>query len=130
MDFMSVVIAELILAFFLLIAGEVFYYLIEEDLRLAVVKILLRILLTFGAPLIVGYIVFGATVSMAVLMFSYLAGVFVCGIYLRPIIIAREHQILLDLPYFDMKNYPFLSAGSLVVAYWMMADLCIKKIIE
>ncbi|AVS64734.1 hypothetical protein M5C97_03610 [Acidovorax sp. NCPPB 3859] len=127
---MSLVIAELIFAFYLLIAGEVFYYLIEGDLRHAVAKILLRILLVFGAPLIVGYIVFGATVSMAVLMFSYLAGVFICGIYLKPIIIERQHQILLDLPYFDMEKYPFLSAGSLVIAYWVMAALFIKEIIE
>lgn len=127
---MSLVIAELIVAFFLLIAGEVVYYLIEGDLRLAAVKILLRILLVFGAPLIVGYVVFGATLPMAVLVFFYLAGVLICGVYLKPIMVEREHQILLDLPYFDMKKHPFLSAGSLVIAYWVMAALFIKEIVE
>ncbi|WP_208934665.1 hypothetical protein [Paracidovorax avenae] len=127
---MSLVIAESILAFFLLIAGEVFYYLIEDDLRHAVAKILLRILLAFGAPLIVGYIVFGATLPMAVLVFFYFAGVSICGIYLKPIIVEREHQILLDLPYFDMEKHPFLSAGSLVIAYWVIAAFFIKEIVE
>ncbi|WP_415267472.1 hypothetical protein [Acidovorax sacchari] len=118
------------LVLFLCLAGEVFYFSVEDDLDGLRVKTFLRLFFDFAAPLIVGYFSFGVTPSFWFSVFLCVVFVFFSGKYLRPIISERREQILLDIPYFDMKRRPVLSLGSLVIAYVAIALFFIKAVVD
>lgn len=127
---MSLFIGSLMLVLFLCLAGEVFYFSVEDDIDDSRVKTFLRLFFDFAAPLIVGYFSFGLAPSFWFSVFLCIVFVFFSGKYLRPIISERREQIILDIPYFDMKRRPALSLGSLVIAYVVIALFFIKAVID
>ncbi len=127
---MSLLLGSLMLVLFLCFAGEVFYFSVEDDLAGLRAKISLRLFFDFTAPLILGYFSFGVAPLFWFSVFLCILFVFFSGKYLRPIILERSEQIILDIPYFDMKTRPFLSLGSLVIFYIVIAVFFIKAVID
>ena len=118
---MSMLYAEILVAIFLFFSGEFLFFYLEKDILIGFCRLLLRSVLSLVASVTVvlhavddplGFI------AAIVVMFVFFI---ISNKFLRPFVHERDGGMLLDLPFFDLKNNLFFSVLFVVCFYWMLA---------
>ncbi|WP_462391221.1 hypothetical protein [Acidovorax sp. Q11] len=125
---MSMVFAEILVAIFLLFAGDYLFFNIERGKMGLFVRFSLRGILTIAAPVIILlHSVDGIFPRVIALLAMALLLIF-SGKYMRLFAHERNRQMLLDLPFFDLEKNLFLSSFFVVVFYWLVAGYFIFNV--